>query len=172
MDIMSEVEIWKQFLRRYNQNPLGWRMYAGVSNAGYSELLINHPKHSWLIKRDSLYSGMPGIGGIIEDSVKPELRVEQTGIRPIPKHAIKKVVAMVEGGIDIMEATKIIDSILAQEPTNFDELKRIRPPGVMQGPIVHFYRPIQSIVGGQLELDAKLEAELERLKERRTSYIG
>lgn len=172
MSIMSEEEILKEFLKKYNQNPLGWRMSTGISPAGHSELLITHPNYSWLIKRDSPYSGVPGIGGRLEGYLNPRLGVEQSGYRPIPRHSMKKIIAMVEEGIDPIEAIKIIGTILTQQPATFDELKRMRPPGVVQGPILHSYRPIQSIIGRQLELDLKLEAELEKLKGGRTTYIG
>ena len=169
--MMPEGEIWKEVWKRYNQNPLGLRMYAGISSMGHPELLITSPKGSWMIKHDSPYSGKPGMGGRIESCVKPKLKVEQAGLRPIPRDAIRKMIAMVEEGIDITEATKLINSILAQEPTTFDNLRRIRPPAIMQGPILHSPRPLQSIIGGQLELDLKLDAELEMLKRRFTTYI-
>ncbi|MEM2094395.1 MAG: hypothetical protein QXI32_03760 [Candidatus Bathyarchaeia archaeon] len=170
MSVTSEEEIWKQVWRRYNQNPLGMRMYAGVSPHGHPELLIVGPQESWIIKRDSPYSGRPGIGGVLQETVKPKVEVEQAGLRPIPRYALKKMMAMAEAGVDIVEVAKIIGSILAQDPVSFEELERIRPPSVMQGPIVHSPAPIQSIIGGQVELDMKLEAELQKLR-RGYTYI-
>jgi len=170
MSIAPEDEIWKEVWRKYNRNPLGLRMYAGISSGGHPELLITSAKESWMIKRDSPYSGRLGVGGRIQESISPRLDVEQAGLRPIPRHAMKKMIAMAEEGIDIVEAAKIIGSILAQEPVTFDELERTRPPSIMQGPIIQSPTSLQSVVGGQLELDMKLELELEKLKKGLT-YI-
>ena len=170
MSITPEDEIWKEVWRKYNQNPLGLKMYSGISSRGHPELLITSTKESWMIKRDSPYSGRQGIGGRLQESIRPRLNVEQAGLRPIPRYAMKKMIAMAEGGIDIVEAAKIVGSILEQEPVTFDELERIKPPSVMQGPIIHSPTSIQSIIGGQLELDMKLEGELEKLK-RGLTYI-
>jgi hypothetical protein len=170
MSVTSEDEIWRQVWRRYNQNPSGLRMYAGVSSHGHPELLITSPADTWIIKRDSPYSGRLGIGGVVQEPVRPRVEVEQAGLRPIPRYALKKMMALAEEGVDVVEAAKLIGSILAQEPVTFDELKRMRPPSVMQGPIVHSPAPLQSIIGGQLELDRKLEVELEKMR-RGLSYI-
>lgn len=170
VSIIPEEEIWKEVWKKYNLDPLGLRMYAGLSSTGHPELLITSPKDNWMIKRESPYSGKLGIGGRLEEYFKPKLQIDQAGFRPIPRYAIKKMIAMAGEGFDIIEATKIIESILAQEPTTFEELRRIRPPGVMQGPILHTYRSLQSIIGRQLEVDTKLEMELEKWKRRLGMY--
>ena len=61
MSITPEDEIWKEVWRKYNQNPLGLKMYSGISSRGHPELLITSTKESWMIKRDSPYSGRPGL---------------------------------------------------------------------------------------------------------------
>lgn len=172
MSVMPEEEILRQFLRRYNQNPLEWRIYGGTSPAGYPEVLITNPGYSWLLKRDSQYSGMPGIGGRLEQCVSPKSISAQSGFRPISKYAMEKIVAMMEQGADPIEAMKIVETSLRQDPTTFDEIERIRPPGVLRGPIMLSHRPLQHIIGGQLDLDAKLEIELRKMQARRTGYIG
>jgi hypothetical protein len=170
MAIMSEIEVLKEFFKRYNRNPLGWKMYQGVSPTGNPELLINHSKYGYLIKRDG-YSGMPGIGGRIEERLDLKLGTEQSGLRPIPRYAMKKMIAMIDEEAEPTEIIKILEAILSQPPVTFNELKRVRPPVVIQGPISHSHRPVQSVVGRQLELDAKLELELEKLKRIRTARI-
>lgn len=170
MSVTPEDEIWKEVWRKYNQNPLGLRMYAGISSRGHPELLITSAKESWMIKRDSPYSSRLGIGGRIQESVRPRLDVEQAGLRPIPRYAMKRMIALAEEGIDIVEAAKMISSILAQEPMTFDELERTKPHSVMQGPIIQSPTSLQSIIGGQLELDRKLEIELDKFK-RGLTYI-
>ena len=174
MSVMPEIEIWKQFFRRYNRNPLDWRIYDGISSAGFPERLISSPNYSWMIKYD--YSGRPGISGRIESQITPpKFELEQAGFRPIPKYAIKKMAQMFEEGFDmseVLEAMKIIERILAQEPTTFDEIERMRPPGIIRGPILNTQRPLQSIIGGQSKLDLKLDTELEKMRRKLTrSYV-
>jgi len=172
MIIMPETEIWKQFFRRYNRNPLDWRIYSGISDTGNLQLLINSPNHRWLIERDSAYSDRPGIGGVVEECIVPKLNLEQSGYRPVPEKIMEKLIPVMEEETDSGESAKIIESIMRCEPTTFEEIRRIRPRAIMRGPIMLSPRPIQSVIGGQLELDAKLEAELEKLKNKRTaSYV-
>jgi hypothetical protein len=173
MIIMPETEIWKQFFRRYNRNPLNWRIYSGISDTGNLQLLINSPNYRWLIERDSAFSDRPGIGGMVEECIVPKLDLEQSGYRPVPGKIMKHMIALMEEGKDYAEAAKIIESAMRCEPITFEEIGRIRPRAIMSGPIMLSPRPIQTVVGGQLELDAKLEAELEKLKKRRiASYVG
>ncbi|HKZ45360.1 MAG TPA: hypothetical protein VJ343_01520 [archaeon] len=172
MSTIPELEIWKQFFRRYDQNPMGWEMYAGISRKGYPELLIDHPEYGWLIKRDSQHSSAPGIGVKLGEYVNPKASLRKSGFRPVPERAMKKIAVMIEEGFNPLEAMEIIETVLAQPPTTFDEIRKINPPAVMEGPISYSHRPLHSIIGGQAELDAKLDLELERLMRRKTAYIG
>ena len=169
---MSEEEVMRDYLSRYDRKARGYKILIGVSGIGRPTVIIKSPDRQWMIMRESPYSGLPGIGGIIEEDVDFEWKARQSGFRPIPQYAMERMTAMVDEGFNPIEAARIINALLAQEPKTFDELERIRPPAVMQGPIVHTYRPIESVIGGQLELGIKLDAELEKLKRQRGSYLG
>ncbi|MEM4311187.1 MAG: hypothetical protein QXX95_02220 [Nitrososphaerales archaeon] len=168
MSILSEEEIWNEVLRKYNKNPLGFRIYSGISPSKNLELLITNPNESWLLKRDSLYSGKKGLGVRLNEKINIDIKVEQAGLRPIPGYIAKRLIAMSEEGINF---GKIIEEILKQEPKSFDEIKKKKPLGILQGPILHSLNPLQSLIGKQLELDKKLEYEIEKLKRSSTYYI-
>jgi len=172
MSVMPEIEVWKQFFRTYNRNSLGWGRYVGISDKGNLQVLINGPNYRWLIERDSAYSDRPGIGGMVEERIVPKLDLEQSGYRPVPGKIMEKLIPIMEEEPDSEEVEKIIKSILNLEPITFDEIRRTRPPAIMTGPIMLSPRPIQTVVGGQLKLEVKLEAELEKLKKKRiSSYV-
>ncbi|MFQ6135183.1 MAG: hypothetical protein ACE5KU_05150 [Nitrososphaerales archaeon] len=163
MSIIPEEEIWAEFWRGYSRGPEAWRMYFGVSAKGYPELLITGEKESWLVRRESLFSGKPGIGGRIAEDIRMKPRIEPYGFREIPRCYLKKIVAMIERSVDPVDETKIITDILKQPPTTLD---RIRSPSVIQGPLVHSYQPLPLISEEQMELNRKLDIELDKWKRR------
>jgi len=172
MHIMSEEEVMRDYISHYDRSASGYKILTGINRTGHPAAIIKSPDRRWMIMRESPYSGLPGIGGIIEEDVDFEWKTRQSGFRPMPEYAMRKMMAMVDEGSNPIEAARFIDALLAQEPKTFGELERIRPPAVLQGPIVHTYRPIESVIGGQLELGIKLDAELERLERQRGSYLG
>ena len=70
MEIVPEDVIWAEFRKKYEEKPKGWRIHSGLSPKGFPELLISGPKESWLMKRESLYSGKLGVGGRIPEGIK------------------------------------------------------------------------------------------------------
>lgn len=167
MEIMSEIEVGEEFRKKYEQNPRGWKCAQGIRN-GHPELFVTNKKSgiSFKVMRDSQYSGMPGVGGIINEYMAPRMDIEHYGLRPFSIHDIwKMIVGMAEGIIPIK-------TIMAQQPVTVSELQKTMPHVAVQGPILHIPKPIEAIIGGQLELDLKLEAELEKLTTKKISnYI-
>ena len=173
MSILPEEEIWKEFLKKHKRNPNVWRLYEGISRTGHPELLITGLKKSWLLKRDSLYSGRPGLGVELDEGYRGP-RIEPYGFREAPKYVMKKIVALVEEGIDPLKAIKMIieheiPNILSQRPISID---RIRSPMVMEGPVLYTNRPLPYFSKRQMELDRKLELELKKLRSRLDTYVG
>jgi hypothetical protein len=173
MDIIKENEILEEVRHSYNQSPLGFRIYCGLSHTGHPEILIASPSRNWMIKRDSPYSGKWGIGGRLDDKLEyadPILtKAGDSGIRPVPNYLMEKMANLDRMGVDVTD-TNIIDSLLKQPPATFDELRKTRPPVVLEGPVIDLGRPLQSIIRGQLELDMALEAELKKWEN--LGYIG
>lgn len=170
MVTMSENEVRRQFYRRYDQNPVGWTIYHGISREGHPEILISHPDYTWLIKRESPHSNSPGIGMKIDEYVEPKVVMQKTGLRPVPEDIMKKIDFIIQEERDPSEIVELIEQILTKNPTTRDEAEKISP-ALMDGPIYFSPRPLQSIVDRQLDLDLKLERELRKLTKRRTGYI-
>ena len=163
---MQEKEVWGEVWHRYNLKPVGYGICCTISSTGHPEILIVSPSRNWMIKRDSPYSGKPGIGGRLDDEldyVDPVLKkAGDSGVRPVPNYLMEKMERLARAGIDVMDAN-IIESLLKQPPATFDELRKIKPPVVLEGPIISSGRPLQSITGDrQLELDMALEAKLKK----------
>ena len=166
MDIIPEEQIWKEVRNRYERNPLGLQMFSGTSPKGYPELFINSPEISWLIKRESLYTGKPGIGERIEGKfTKSVPQITQYGLRPLPKQSIRKLMMALEHGISSQDGIKtmhdLISSTLQKEPKRFDE---IIADDVLVGPVLPTSKPLSSLLGGQEELYKRLDYELDKLK--------
>jgi hypothetical protein len=166
VNLLRENAIWAEFWKRYFGRPEGWRIYSGISTNGYPELLINGEKESWLVRRDSLYSGKLGIGGRISGDIKMDPRVDPFGFREIPRRYLERILAMDEG-FDPVEKTKMITDILKKPPTTLD---RIRSPGAIQGPMVRSYQALPLISNEQAKLDKELNMEMDKWK-RRIPYL-
>ena len=166
MGIISEEQIWREVQNRYEQNPLGLQMFYGTSPKGYPELFINSPEISWLIKRESIYTGKLGIGERIERKITKSIpQTTQYGLRPFPKQSIRKLMTAMEHGISSQDAintmNNLISNTLQKEPRRLDE---IMGDDVLLGPVLPARRPISSLIGGQSELYRRLDYELDKLK--------
>jgi hypothetical protein len=164
MQIISEEEIWKRFWKKYNREPKGWRIFSGLSEKGHPELRIVGKKETFLIKRESLYSGKLGIGGRISESIDEVRNKEQFGFREIPDRTIETLLSVTKDEVDTKKVNTIFGNILAQQPAL--SLEKIRSPIALQGPIVHSPRPLDLLSNEQMRLDGKIELELERWKRR------
>jgi hypothetical protein len=164
--LLPEDVICAEFWKRYFRRPDGWRLYSGVSTKGYPELLIAGEEESWLVRRDSLYSGKLGIGGRIAGDIEVNPEVSPYGFREIPRRFLEKLMSMEEGN-DLVDKTKIITDILKKPPTTLD---RIRSPGAIQGPMIQSYQALPLISKEQAKLDRDLNIEMDKWK-RRISYL-
>ena len=178
MSMVPEEEIWEEFWqKKYKQDPDVWRIFRSESPKGYPELWIIGPQESWLLKRESLYSGKHGIGVKLDEGYGTKPMPPSYGFREVPqaKYLMEKAMEMVERGMDPAEAMarifpileKEIPAILQQRPT---APERIRSPIAVQGPIIA-YRPSHLLSERQMELDRKLDSELDKWK-RRLSHYG
>ncbi len=167
MKFIPENVIISDFWKKYFRQPVGWRMYSGITDNGHPELLITGEKESWLIRRDSLYSGKLGIGGKLEGDILINPRVDSFGFREIPNKYFNKILSMNNEVIDQEEKSKIIAALLEKPPTTLD---RIKSSGVIRGPMVQSYSALPLISDQQVELDSKLNIEMNKWK-RRISYL-
>ena len=167
MKFIPENEIWEEFWKRYHRRPEGWRIYSGITMNGYPEVLITGEKESWLMRRDSVYSGKLGIGGRIEDNSMVKPIANSFGFREISIHDMDKIFMINREDIDQKEKIKIITGILKKPPTTLEEIKS---SGVIQGPMLQSNQALPIISREQAELDRELNNELNKWK-RRISYL-
>jgi len=171
MSIIPEEEVWEDYFENYNRNPKGIKMYTGIDKAGHLEIRAVRRGKEWWIERESPYANLSGVGMIIDKQVSLRQGGYQTGLRAISPYAMKKMVAMMEGGLRPLEAIGFMEALMREDPLSFDELERRKPPVTMQGPLMRVYSPLHSVIGGQKELEAKLDDELGKLKGDRGSYL-
>ena len=165
MNILSEDEIWKEFWRRYLKKPEGWRMRSGISEKGNPELLISGRKESWLIKRESLYSGRMGVGAKIGGINKMNSTIDSFGLRELPMDILETIAS----SADPVDSSKIFTDIIRnQTPTT---PRKIRAPVMIQGPIMQSSNPLNLMSDKQVELDKKLDLELMKWT-KKIPYIG
>jgi hypothetical protein len=167
VDILSEEIVWNEFWKRYSKKPKAWRIYSGLSGKGHPELLISGEDDSWIIRRESLYSGKLGIGGRIPDGVKMNSKGAPYGFRELSQDVLDNIMMIIEGQKDPGVRSKVINNILKKPPTT---LERIQSPGVMQGPIVHSLNSLPLFSKEQARLDRKLNLEIDQWR-RRFPYI-
>jgi hypothetical protein len=167
MDILSEEIIWNEFWKQYSKKPKSWRIYSGLSSKGNPELLISGEDGSWIIRRDSLYSGKLGIGGKVSDEVRIKSKVAPFGFREISKDVLDNILMIIEGQKDARVRANILNKILRKPPTT---LESIQTQGVLQGPVLHTLNSFPLISEEQERLDVKLNFELNQMK-RKLPYI-
>jgi len=114
VDILSEEIVWNEFWKRYSKKPKAWRIYSGLSSKGHPELLISGEDDSWIIRRESLYSGKLGIGGRIPDEVKMNSKSAPYGFRELSQDVLDNIMMIIEGQKDPRVRSKIINNILSK----------------------------------------------------------
>lgn len=176
-EVLGEREIFKRFMRRYDISPRGWQFYSGMSARGNPEFMVTG-KENWMIRRDRYAPGRPGIGVSMENTVVEGIANAYSGFRPVADDDMNEIISMIARGADPVAVMNYVNSmaeriVRKQNPLGFKELDEIKPHAVVQGPIVSSENPLQAIVRGQSELDAKLEFELRKMQGKFASrYIG
>ncbi len=141
-------------------NPPGWRVYAGLSTKGYPELVIASDREFWLLKRESLYTGKPGLAVRVGEPYGLDRGVAEFGFREIPRSALEGLRRLAERQADPIEAyRRVVLDILSRPPTLPGQAMG---SGLLQGPVVHTGGPLPVLSQAQADLNARLEAELNR----------
>jgi hypothetical protein len=168
MGMMSAEEVRKEWVRRYNANPEGWRVLAGRDSRGYYDLVVLHGSELWLVKEYPL-SPYDSVGfGVRERIDESEVlrRIRSThpfGFRPLNYMQIEE---MANAFRNEESVDRIVRGVMETKPVS---LQNITSPVVMQGPIMHSSAPILS--ERQRELDQKLRSELESMLQRRHPHL-
>lgn len=163
MEIIPEDRVWEEFWRGYSRKPKVWRVYTGLSSKGYPEILLTGEQESWLIKRESIYSGKPGVGGRVMEGYDLGLKTEPFGLREVPVRMLEKIASSITSGIESQEVAQMIIDTMGRPPSIPE---RISSPVALEGPILQTFKPLHLVSEKQIELDRRLELELEKWKSK------
>lgn len=167
MKFIPEDVIWAEFWKKYYKRPESWRIYSGITKNRYPEVLISGEKESWMIRRESLYSGKMGIGGKLEENIAINPYSNPYGFRGIPVRDINKILSIKEDDVNQIERSNIIRELLEKPPTT---IERIKSPLAIQGPMLQSSQALPLISKDQKILDKELNIEMKKWKLRR-SYL-
>ena len=158
--LVEEIKSTKQakieLLRIYEEDPDGWYVFLGRDKKGYYNTNIVHRKDLWLLKEEVINPNET-IGYALRTTLEKELKLSEAvafGLRPI------------QGELEDVET--ILRVMLEQKPL---PASKITSPYVAEGPYILSNRIDSLITPSQSELERKLTDELDRLIEKRYSYL-
>ncbi len=167
MKFIPEDMIWAEFWKKYYKNPESWRIYSGITKNRYPEVLISGEKESWLIRRESVYTGKLGIGGKLEENIAINSYINPYGFREIPLRDINRILSINGNDIGQTDRSDIIRELLEKPPTT---IEKIKSPLVIRGPMLQSNQALPLISKDQKKLDEELNIEMKKWK-LRLSYL-
>ncbi len=148
----SSAEVRRRVLRRYNRDPTGWRVWAGVDDERNLTTVYIHRGSMWVVKDFPVNPAkMLGVGGKTKTDEALAASTEYSfGFRPLSEDHIAKLMAG--------DSNVLVDVLSANPQAEED----IEDQPVIHGP---FHSPNAPIAfrGHQAKLDAKLRADLAKL---------
>lgn len=153
-EIKSAKQARLEILKLYEEDPEGWHIFLGRDKKGYYNTSIVHRSELWLIKEE-LINPYETVGYAFKTALqeKPKLSEELSfGLRPIQSR---------------VEDTEALLKLLKQKPL---PRSKITSPYVAEGPYIAPTH-LGSLAPSQSELEKRLSDELDRLVEKRYSYL-
>jgi len=163
MEIVPENIIWSEFRKKYEEKPKGWQIRSGLSPNGYPELLISGPSESWLMKRESLYSGKLGVGGRIPEGIKLNSKNESFGLRNIPANKLQHIM----NTSNALDVNKMMSNLMNTFPVPH---QNITSPIALEGPVFQSRNPLNLVSRKHNALDKLLDIELSKWRSK-LSYL-
>ena len=163
MEIIPENFIWSEFRKKYEEKPKGWRINSGLSSKGFPELLISGPKESWLLKRESLFSGKLGVGGKIPEGIKLTSKNESFGFRNIPLTKLQRVM----NTSNAFDVNDMMANLMNTFPVPH---QNINSPIAIEGPVFSSLNPLNLVSRKHHTLDKLLDLELSKWRNN-ISYL-
>lgn len=151
----------REILERYNRNPRGWRVFSAKDSRGYYDLLVIHGSNVWMIKEHRInpfksvgYAFKAKDGNVLSNfPTSPEF-----GFRPVPKDKLEEVLK--GSPEDLLK--NLVKEIIDTKPVPINSLANTEGI-IVQGPLIHYTRPVGLISQRNRELDLQLRSELERV---------
>lgn len=163
MAMESVDDLLNDIYKKYNKNPLGWKI-SRANHKGFGNIYFTNSKEVWQIKVDSVYKPKPiGLGMKIGDYSDNENLFDKNspnyGLRSINDDYLNKIMKSYELGENL---DPLIREMLKKDPTSSNDAGS----AVMNGPI-QFRQNNGYISKRQKEMDLKLKESLHKLLHRR-----
>jgi hypothetical protein len=159
--LRDSTKIRGEIARRYDKDPQGWNVLVGKDRAGFFDVVISHGREAWQVKE---YQVNPykfvGLGSRIPNLPPSSLATNefQFGLRPIGLDNIKELSNLMD---DPSAMSELASRLLTKKPVSASEA--LESPAVLQGPVLHSSRPLDTLSTAQSKLDEKLRRELRRM---------
>jgi hypothetical protein len=156
---VTAEEARREILERYNRDPRGWRVFSARDPRGHYDLLIIHGSDVWMIKEHHINPFRSvGYGLKIDDkgALSSLPSSPDFGFRPVPQDKLEEVLK----GDPEDSLKRLVEDIIDTKPVSLNSLTGNRGM-IVQGPLIHYTRPIGLISQRSRELDLKLRSELE-----------
>ncbi|MEM3447922.1 MAG: hypothetical protein QXP38_03440 [Nitrososphaerota archaeon] len=164
MEIKALEESVKEILEGYNKRPKGWQFLSDP----LGNILALGPEVGYRIKLMMINPNESlGVGVKIQDvePLRRSIGVKfDSGFRPLDHDLSKTLISAVSE--NRITDLAVINKILQIDPVPIHELERKDLGAVLGGPFLT-HPDLRSISRSQLELDAKLSAELDKLFRKR-----
>jgi hypothetical protein len=172
--LLDSAKIRREIARLYDKDPQGWSVLVGKDRAGFYDVLISHGKEAWQVKEDQVNPyNFVGLGSRLPNLPPHPLTCTEHpfGLRPIGLDSMKELARLID---EPSAMNELASKLLSEKPISSTEA--VESPAILQGPILHSNRPLDSLSTAQTKLDEKLRRELRRIvhKEYRhtvTPYI-
>ncbi len=154
--VKSAKQTKLEILKLYEEDPEDWHILLGKDKKGYYNTSIIHRKDLWFIKEEVI-NPFETVGYALKTTlseVPPLSKEVPFGLRPIQSK--------------VEDAATLLKTILKQKPLPLSE---ITTKYVAEGPYIFSEQLEHTIAPSQIELESRLTAELDRLVERRYSYL-
>jgi hypothetical protein len=159
--LRDSVKVRREIARLYDKDPQDWNVLVGKDVAGFFDVLISHGKDAWQVKE---YQVNPykfvGLGSRIPSlPCNPLASGEYPfGLRPIGLDDIKELSSAMD---EPKAMSELASKLLGEKPVSSSEA--MESPAILQGPVVHSNKPLDSLSSAQERLDERLRRELRRI---------
>lgn len=156
-------ELKQEIFRRYNQNPVGWRVLVARDIEGHIDTVFIRGEDAWFLKEEytSPYERL-GVGErIVVKDFSEKMEYDSFGFRPIPQDTLKHLG-------ETQNIDPLINQVLKTKPL---PISSIKSPAFLEGPIIVSRSPQSELFETQKKLDLKLRVELNKLLERKYPHL-
>ncbi len=162
-------EVKEEIVSQYDENPKDWSVCAGRDVGGHYDLVVAHGSKAWILKEEQI-NPFKFVGFGVKTSrrnLEPLIKDAPNtfGIRSVSEKQMRELADALEKKESVKD---ILTKIMKSTPVKSNEIKG---PMIVQGPVIHSFRPTNYISEGQRKLDYRLRTELENLLNRKYPQV-